>query len=88
VLDRDEKRDEEVAKLEQALGSRCKIRILPVREIENYLVNPEPLARYISTRLAKGDGSGPHKKLPLRTLQRQSTSVPNSYVTSRLGRSF
>ncbi len=63
VLDRDEKRDEEVAKLERALGSRCKVKILPVREIENYLVNPEPLCRYISSRLAKGDGSGATQKI-------------------------
>jgi predicted ATP-dependent endonuclease of OLD family len=58
VVDRDEKRAEEVTKLEQALGPRCKVRILAVREIENYLLNPEPLARYISSRLAKGEGSG------------------------------
>jgi putative ATP-dependent endonuclease of OLD family len=56
VLDRDEKRAAEVTKLQEALGARCKLRTLPVREIENYLVKPESLARYISSRLAKGDG--------------------------------
>ncbi|MGP0093098.1 MAG: AAA family ATPase [Xanthobacteraceae bacterium] len=50
VLDRDEKESEQIAKLRQALGPRCNIRTLPVREIENYLVKTEPLARYISSR--------------------------------------
>ena len=53
VLDRDESGKEDVAKLQQTLGSNCKIKVLGVREIENYLLQPNALQRYITKRLAQ-----------------------------------
>jgi len=51
VLDRDENGAEDISKLHSVLGKSCKLTVLPVREIENYLVKPSALSKYISKRI-------------------------------------
>lgn len=53
ILDRDEKASTDVEKLQKQVGPHCKIRSLPVREIENYLLSPDAIARYLALRLSR-----------------------------------
>jgi predicted ATP-dependent endonuclease of OLD family len=47
ILDRDERDQEEVRKLQQRLGAKARVEILDRREIENFLVVPGPLEAFI-----------------------------------------
>jgi putative ATP-dependent endonuclease of the OLD family len=60
LLDRDEREDTEIARLENALGDKASVKILKKREIENYLLCPRAVVEFI--RLKKelasfGNGS-------------------------------
>ena len=50
VMDRDETSDDDLSKLKDRLGDKCSLRMLPVREIENYFLDPGVLIRYIEVR--------------------------------------
>ncbi|MDJ0555601.1 MAG: AAA family ATPase [Microcoleaceae cyanobacterium MO_207.B10] len=50
LLDRDEKEDSEVSKLESRLGNNAKLKVLSKREIENYLICPSTIRRFIQSK--------------------------------------
>ena len=50
ILDRDERDSVEIDKLRSRLGSLGDLRVLERRELENYLLSSEALARYLTTR--------------------------------------
>lgn len=50
ILDRDERDSVEIDKLRSRLGSLGDLRVLDRRELENYLLSSEALARYLTTR--------------------------------------
>jgi putative ATP-dependent endonuclease of the OLD family len=50
LIDRDERDDIEIAKLKKALGQRANISVLKKREIENYLICPRAIARFIKLK--------------------------------------
>jgi hypothetical protein len=52
LLDRDEKRQEEIEKLREKLGANATLHVLIRRELENYLIVPRVLSEYISARKA------------------------------------
>ncbi len=47
LMDRDEREDSEVSKLEAALGQNATVKILEKREIENYLIYPKAIIKFI-----------------------------------------
>jgi energy-coupling factor transporter ATP-binding protein EcfA2 len=53
ILDRDETGSEDGAKLQADLGPDRKVRILRVREIENYLLSAAAVSKHIAKRLSK-----------------------------------
>ncbi len=50
LLDRDEKDAPEIARLEKDLGPKVSIKVLRKREIENYLVCPQTVAKFIKLK--------------------------------------
>jgi AAA15 family ATPase/GTPase len=50
ILDRDERDSVEIDKLRSQLGTLGDLKVLDRRELENYLLPPEALARYLTTR--------------------------------------
>ncbi|NET46048.1 ATP-dependent endonuclease [Okeania sp. SIO2B3] len=50
LLDRDEKEDSEVSKLQSRLGNNAKLKVLSKREIENYLICPSTIRRFIQSK--------------------------------------
>ena len=50
LIDRDERDDTEISKLKKALGQRANISVLRKREIENYLICPRAIARFIKLK--------------------------------------
>jgi putative ATP-dependent endonuclease of OLD family len=57
VLDRDENGKEDIETLRDSFHLDCKVRVLPVREIENYLAKPIALSTYINRRLRQAGGT-------------------------------
>jgi hypothetical protein len=56
VMDRDERDDAEVTRLQEGLGTNFKVHVLPRREIENYLLAPRALSAFIGMRLTETGG--------------------------------
>lgn len=56
VLDRDERDDAEIRRLRERLGDNARLVALERREIENYLLNPQAIARYLAERVALEPG--------------------------------
>jgi len=52
VLDRDERSDANLPELQRQFGEGCRLRILPVREIENFLVTPGSLRRFVEGKIS------------------------------------
>ncbi|NER04361.1 MAG: hypothetical protein F6K17_17970, partial [Okeania sp. SIO3C4] len=50
LLDRDEKEDSEVSKLQSRLGNHAKLKVLSKREIENYLIFPNTIRKFIQSK--------------------------------------
>jgi energy-coupling factor transporter ATP-binding protein EcfA2 len=50
VIDRDERDDEEIKRLEDGLGERLKLTVLSRREIENYLLSPRAIVQMIALK--------------------------------------
>ena len=50
ITDRDERDDTEVAKMIEKLGSRAELRVLAKRELENYLLDPTAVAKFLSEK--------------------------------------
>ncbi len=50
ILDRDEKDDSEVVKLQELMGNKSKVIILKKREIENYLICPRAIMEFINLK--------------------------------------
>ncbi|NEQ75023.1 MAG: AAA family ATPase [Okeania sp. SIO2C9] len=50
LLDRDEKEDSEVSKLQSLLGNNAKLKVLSKREIENYLICPSTIRKFIQSK--------------------------------------
>jgi len=50
LIDRDERDDIEISKLKKALGQRADISVWKKREIENYLICPRAIARFIKLK--------------------------------------
>ena len=71
VLDRDEKGDEEVEKLEKILGEKAKLFVLKKREMENYLVAPRALATYIEERMRETKPSEDPEEIKQENLMQQ-----------------
>jgi hypothetical protein len=57
VLDRDERDMPEVEKLKQQLGGLGELKVLARRELENYLLAPAAIARYMAKRIGREVGS-------------------------------
>jgi putative ATP-dependent endonuclease of the OLD family len=53
VLDRDEKDMPEIEKLKHQLGDLGDLRVLARRELENYLLAPDAIAKYMAARLGQ-----------------------------------
>lgn len=51
ILDRDERDQTEIARLQERLGAKARVEILECREIENFLLVPRPLAEFIRLKL-------------------------------------
>ena len=47
LMDRDEKDDPEVAKLQRALQGKADVKVLQKRELENYLISPDAITKFI-----------------------------------------
>lgn len=47
LVDRDEKEDSEILKMQNLLGHNAKLKVLAKREIENYLICPRAIRRFI-----------------------------------------
>ncbi|WSB84543.1 AAA family ATPase [Streptomyces cellulosae] len=50
VLDRDERDDEDLAKLQRQVSGISELQLLNRRELENYLISPAALAKFISVK--------------------------------------
>ncbi len=50
LIDRDERNDPEIAKLKADLGQRVTFKVLNKREIENYLICPQAVAKFIKLK--------------------------------------
>jgi predicted ATP-dependent endonuclease of OLD family len=61
VIDRDEREEEEIKKLESRLGGRARFEVLGRRELENYLAVPEAIFALL---VEKAKTSGAHGRLP------------------------
>lgn len=60
IADRDEREDVDVAKMLHRLGDRAKLFVLTRRELENYLVVPGPVTRFLrEKRRLAGAGGAP-----------------------------
>lgn len=53
LMDRDEKEDPEVAKLQKALEGKANVKILQKRELENYLISPKAVTKFIEWKLSQ-----------------------------------
>ena len=50
LLDRDERTDSDVARLEKSLGEKASLKVLKKREIENYLLSPRAIVEFIKLK--------------------------------------
>jgi len=50
ILDRDEREDAEVQRLSKKLGAQAKLIVLKKRELENYLLSPKAIAKFIQLK--------------------------------------
>lgn len=64
LIDRDERNEPEIAKIEKELGHRAKINVLKRREIENYLLSPEALLKFIKLKKKMTSNSQHESKEP------------------------
>jgi hypothetical protein len=76
VTDHDEMDDEEVKRMISRLGDRAHLKVLQCRELENYLLNPGPIAAFIGEKLkaAKKTAEG----LTRASVETALTEVTNS----------
>jgi putative ATP-dependent endonuclease of OLD family len=47
LIDRDEKEDSEVLKMQEMLGENAKLKVLSKRELENYLISPKAIKSFL-----------------------------------------
>lgn len=57
-MERDERNDEEVEKLERSIDSKVRLFVLKAREIENYLLVPRALSKFIRHKKHAGNQGG------------------------------
>lgn len=50
LLDRDERQNSEINRLEQFLGEKATVKVLKKREVENYLLNPRAIVEFIKLK--------------------------------------
>jgi len=50
IIDRDERDDSDIARMQQILGGKASIRALAKREIENYLISPQAIKKFIQLK--------------------------------------
>lgn len=56
LIDRDEREDTEITRLQERCGDNAKLTVLSRREIENYLICPRAIAAFISLKCQKNHG--------------------------------
>ncbi len=87
VLDRDEKDDAEIAKLQKKLGKNATLRILDKREIENYLICPRAIREFIRLKkelTSDGDMSLPDESDIIKNLQEQAEKLKQIAIDKRV----
>lgn len=86
VVDRDEKDDEEVQRMMERLGDRATLKVLERREIENYLLNPEAVVRYIGEKLklAGSNASRPTAGQVQEAIETEATALKDEVVRLRI----
>jgi putative ATP-dependent endonuclease of OLD family len=68
ILDRDERDDEDVARLVELAGEHPHVVVLKRRELENYLIKPRPLAEFVALKRELGG-------LPLEEITDEETTA-------------
>ena len=86
MLDRDERDDEEVARMMARLGSRAKLKVLANRELENYLLNEVALLHFIREKQrASGIGDPqPDEDGVRRAIHEEAVSLKEEVIRLRL----
>jgi len=88
VTDRDESTDAEIGRMIERLGGRAKLKVLPKREIENYLLESRAIATFLEEKQKAGGISSP-KPTPEdveRVLNEEAKGLRDEVIRLRLER--
>lgn len=90
LLDRDEKNDSEIRKLQEAVGENAVVKFLEKREIENYLVCPHAIIEFIKL---KKDLSGnrtmeelPSESVIKKTIEESAEELKQTAINKRVAK--
>lgn len=65
LLDRDERQNSEITRLEQTLGEKATVKVLKRREVENYLLSPQAIMEFIKLKRELASQANTNNALPL-----------------------